>query len=145
MEREEHTDQWGRIRAAGRDQPQVRPAERRLLELMDEFTRRQHVCPDLVVRFWFASAAEEPRGRRPVGFVVEYCPRGVDSAELAVRLDRVRAEAPGGVREVSLNLADGWRLDGHDRQCPETLASHLLRMADQLLATPRSTESIGAS
>ncbi len=71
--------------------------------------------------------------RSALGFVVEYCPHGVESAEVAVRPGRVRVEAPGGVREATLDLAAGWRLDGEDVRCVESLVNHLLGMADRLL------------
>lgn len=125
-------------------------AESRLLSLMKEFEHRQRRRPELVVRPWWtptptgdggAGAGGEavkggPEAGRPVGaigFVVEYCPRGVESAELAVRVDRVRVEGPAGVLERSLDLGAGWWLDGEDRVCPETLANHLLRLADGVL------------
>lgn len=113
-------------------------AKERMMELMHEFRRRQRSRPDLVVRPWWAPAAESNGGRGAgpgaVGFVVEYCPRGVVSAELAVRLDRVRVEGPGGALHGTLDLEEGWRLDGEDRVCPETLANYLLRMADEVLS-----------
>lgn len=108
-----------------------RGARDRLRRLMEEFRRRQRECPDLVVRPWWV--ADGTGSRAAVGFVVEYCPRGVESAELAIRRDRVRVEGPGGVREARLELETGWLLDGEDRHSPETVANHLLSMADRLL------------
>lgn len=117
----------------------------RLTGLMEEFRRRQRERPDMVVRPWWASgppvgsgeaveAAPGRTGRRSaVGFVVEYCPAGVESVEIAVRRDRVRLEGPAGVRQATLELAAGWELEGVDVGCPELLANHLLSMADRLL------------
>lgn len=115
----------------------VSPGEARLTELMEEFQRRQRERPDMVVRPWWAPEGPEAVGRTgrrsAVGFIVEYCPHGVDSVELAVRRDRVRLDGPSGTRQASLELVSGWRLDGADVRCPELLANHLLSMADRLL------------
>lgn len=107
-------------------------AERRLTRLMKEFSRRQRERPDLVVRPWWSSR-DAGGGRRAVGFVVEYCPHGVESAEMAVRPDRVRVEGPCGLREAPLELDNGWWIAGEDVGCPELLANHLLSIADRLL------------
>ncbi len=115
-------------------------ADGRLTRLMQEFVRRQAECPDLVVRPWWTAGSGsdgagdgEGESRRMTGFVVEYCPRGVESAELAVRPDRVRVEGPGGLREAPLDLEAGWRLAGRDVGCHRLMANHLLSMADRLL------------
>lgn len=112
-------------------------ADDRLLRLMEEFRRRQRQRPDLVVRPWWTPVENGAVGHQPphgaLGFVIEYCPRGRDTAELAVRRDRVRIEGTSGLREAGLGLSDGWLLEGEDRVCPETLANYLLRLADQLL------------
>jgi hypothetical protein len=120
---------------AGPSMPARGPAEERLIRLMEEFRDRQRRCPNLVVRPWWTAREEDGggAGRMTMGFVVEYCPAGVDSAELAVRRDRVRVEGPGGVLLGVLDLAEGWLLDGRDRACPETMANYLLRMADEVL------------
>jgi hypothetical protein len=107
-------------------------AERRVIQLMEEFQRRQQRRPDLAVRPWWTPAAQGGAGR--VGFVVEYCPGGRESAELVVRGCRLTVEGPGGVVETRMDLARGWMLDGVDTGSPETLANHLLRLADQVLA-----------
>lgn len=126
---------------AGPSSPARSPAEDRLIRLMEEFRRRQRERPDLVVRPWWVSDGAGAAGRLAerrgaLGFVVEYCPRGGDSAELAVRPDRVRVEGPAGLREASLELATGWLLAGEDVECAELLANHLLSMADGLLGEP---------
>ena len=108
-------------------------AEERLAALMEEFRRRQRERPDLAVRPWWTAEEGEASPRRITGFVVEYCPRGVDSAEVAVRAGRARVEGPRGVREVRLDLARGFRLDGEELECPELVANHLLSMADRTL------------
>jgi hypothetical protein len=108
------------------------PREERLIELIEEFRRRQRRCPDLVVRPWWTLA--EAEGLHPrIGFVVEYCPGGRESVEVVVREDRVRVEGPLGARETGLDLTAGWRLDGADAGSPETLANYLLRLADRAL------------
>ena len=133
------------VPSAGRDGA----AGERLILLMEEFRRRERRRPELVVRPWWVpgSPGDAPRpskGGSPsfrslcpplgaVGFIVEYCPGGVESAELAVRVDRVRVEGASGVVEGRLDLRTGWVLDGADRQCAETLANHLLGMADGVL------------
>lgn len=113
------------------------PAQERLTSLLEEFRRRQRERPDLAVRPWWTSGGGGEAAGGPdagiVGFVIEYCPRGVESVELAVRRDRVRVEGPGGVRESSLDLVAGWYLDGADVRCRELMANHLLSMADRLL------------
>jgi hypothetical protein len=108
------------------------PAEGRLIRLMEEFRRRQRQRPDLVVRPWWTPPGEDGTTAR-VGFVVEYCPGGRESAELVVRGDRVTVDGPRGAREAPLDLAAGWGLDGTDTRSPETLANHLLRLADGVL------------
>lgn len=109
------------------------PWEKRLVVLIEEFGRRQRMRPDLVVRPWWSQGPPEP-GRPRVGFVVEYCPDGQRSAELRVRGTRVTVEGPGGSAEALLRLdGDRWELDGRDAGCPETLANHLLRLADRAL------------
>ncbi len=110
--------------------------EERLTLLMEEFQRRQAERPELVVRPWWISGSRGDDGdapRRITGFVVEYCPRGVESAELAIRPDRVRVEGPRGLREAPLDLEAGWRLAGRDVSCPRLMTNHLLSMADRLL------------
>jgi hypothetical protein len=106
-------------------------AEWRVIELMEEFRRRQQRRPDVAVRPWWTRG--EAVGAERVGFVVEYCPGGRESAELVVRGCRVTVEGPGGVVEAGLDLARGWLLDGLDTGSPETLANHLVRLADRLL------------
>lgn len=107
--------------------------EERLVRLMEEFRSRQRRRPDLVVRPWWSSGPSEP-GRARVGFVVEYCPDGQRSAELRVRGSRVTVDGPVGSIEAVLQLDEGrWELDGRDAGCPETLANHLLRLADRAL------------
>lgn len=120
---------------SGPSLPARGPGDERLIRLMEEFRTRQRRCPNVVVRpWWMPGEADAPSGRRAaMGFVVEYCPRGVESAEIAVRRDRVRVEGPGGLRTAALQLVDGWLMDGEDRVCPETLANYLLRMADEVL------------
>lgn len=108
-------------------------SEDRLTRLMQEFRRRQRERPDLVVRPWWTTSEVFPEMGRTTGFVVEYCPRGVESAELAVRRDRVRVEGPGGLRELPLDLSEGWLLGGEEVTCPELMANHLLAVADRLL------------
>jgi len=115
-------------RVEGRPLPRC---EERLLELLEEFRRRQRRRPDLAVRPWWTPGVEH--GSRRVGFVVEYCPNGRASAEVVVRLDRVTVEGPVGVSEAMLDLDGGWLLDGSDTRSPETLANHLLRLADRTL------------
>jgi hypothetical protein len=107
------------------------PAERRLVELMAEFRRRQRRRPDLVVRPWWTPGGEGIPGR--VGFVVEYCPTGSTSAEMAVRLDRVTVDGPAGSTDAVMELGSGWFLNGSDTKSPETLANHLLKLADRTL------------
>jgi hypothetical protein len=108
------------------------------MRLMEAFRERQRERPELVVRPWWSSDVADAKGRvtgrrAAIGFVVEYCPRGIESAEIAVRPGRVRVEAPGGVRESPLDLTAGWHLDGADVRCAELLVNHLLGMADRLL------------
>jgi hypothetical protein len=110
----------------------MRGSARRLMALIDEFRRRQRVRPDLAVRPWWSPGADGAPGR--LGFVVEYCPAGRESAELVVRCGRVTVEGPRGVLEAVLDLESGWVLDGVDAGSPETLANHLLRLADRTLA-----------
>lgn len=133
----QETGRPGAASGAGPRSSELSPAEGRLTALMEEFRRRQRERPDMVVRPWWAPGGPEAVGRTgrrsAVGFVVEYCPRGIDSVEMAVRRDRVRLEGPGGMRQASLELGSGWRLDGADVRCPELLANHLLSMADRLL------------
>jgi hypothetical protein len=108
------------------------PREERLIQLIEEFRRRQRRCPDLVVRPWWTPA--EANGQHPrIGFVLEYCPGGRESVEVVVREDRVTVEGPVGARETGLDLTAGWRLDGTDAGSPETLANYLLRLADRAL------------
>lgn len=107
-------------------------AERRLVELMEEFRGRQRRRPDLVVRPWWTPV--EGGLRKRVGFVVEYCPTGRTSAEVIVRLERVTVDGPGGVVEARLDLGSGWWLDGTDTRSPQTMANYLLRLADRALA-----------
>ena len=109
------------------------PAEEGLVRLMEEFRRRQRRRPDLVVKPWWTPSPPEP-GRERLGFVVEYCPNGRQSAELVVRAGRVTVDGPAGALEASLELAgDRWALDGRDAGCPETLTNYLLRLADRTL------------
>lgn len=105
--------------------------EERVIELMREFQRRQQRRPDLAVRPWWSAGGAGAAGR--VGFVVEYCPGGRESAELVVRGCRLRVEGPTGVLEAVLDLSGGWLLDGLDTGSPETLANYLLRLADRVL------------
>lgn len=135
--RDDEAESGGAGEGAHRAEAGADTVKERVMELMEEFRRRQRNRPDLVVRPWWAQD-EESNGSRQggpgaVGFVVEYCPGGVASAELAVRSDRVRVEGPGGTLDGKLDLKEGWHLDGEDRVCPETLANYLLRMADQVL------------
>jgi hypothetical protein len=118
---------WDRI-AAG----ELSPTEVRLAELMEEFRSRQRRRPDLVVRpWWIATAALT--GRPRLGFVIEYCPTGRNSVEVVVRSDRVTIDGPTGALEAELDLGSGWLLDGSETGSPETLANHLLRLADRAL------------
>jgi hypothetical protein len=105
--------------------------EERVIELMREFQHRQQRRPDLAVRPWWSAGDAGAAGR--VGFVVEYCPAGRESAELVVRGCRVTVEGPAGVLEARLDLSGGWLLDGVETGSPETLANHLLRLADRVL------------
>ena len=120
---------------AGPSLPARGPADERLIRLMEEFRTRQRKCPNLVVRPWWTpyEPSDADTGGGATGFVVEYCPGGVESAELAVRRDRVRVEGPAGVAHATVDLDAGWILDGEDRRCQETMANYLLRMADRLL------------
>jgi hypothetical protein len=120
------------IAAATRPPTAFPPAEQRLLRLMAEFRRRQRERPDLVVRPWL-SHGEEGAGEAAVGFVVEYCPGGVETAELRVRHDRATVEGPGGTRAAAMCLRDGWVFEGADVRGPELLANHLLRLAGTTL------------
>jgi hypothetical protein len=106
-------------------------AECRIMELMEEFRRRQQQRPDLAVRPWWTQGKDG--GPPRLGFVVEYCPGGRESAEVVIRGCRVTVEGPGGVLEAGLDLNGGWLLDDVDAGSPETLANHLLRLADRLL------------
>jgi hypothetical protein len=108
--------------------------EERLAWLMEEFRERQRRRPELVVRPWWGQGAGGRRERGSQGFVVEYCPGGVESVDVAIRRDRVRLDGPRGVRELPLDLSAGWVLDGEDRETPATLANHLLSRADGLLS-----------
>jgi hypothetical protein len=109
------------------------PADERLIGLMEEFRRRERRCPDLVVRPWWTQPGEDGSTPR-LGFVVEYCPSGRASVDLVVRGGRVTVDGRLGAREVPLDLADGWRFGGVETGSPETLANHLLRLADRVLA-----------
>ncbi len=109
------------------------PADERLVRLMEEFRTWQRRCPNLVVRPWWMPGEAGAGRQAEMGFVVEYCPRGVESAEIAVRRDRIRVEGPGGMRTAVLDLTGGWFMDDQDRVCPETLANYLLRLADEVL------------
>lgn len=120
--------------ASANEEPGPVGAERRLTRLMQEFRRRQSERPDMVVRPWWTASGELELGSEiTTGFVVEYCPRGVESAELAIRRDRVRVEGPGGLQELSLDLSESWRLAGDEVTCPELMVNHLLAVADRLL------------
>jgi hypothetical protein len=108
------------------------------MRLLEAFQERQRKRPELVVRPWWSSDVAAVGGRASagsaaIGFVVEYCPRGIESAEIAVRPGRVRVEVSGGVHESPLDLSGGWHLDGTDVQCAELLVNHLLGIADRLL------------
>ncbi len=105
--------------------------ETRLVRLLDAFWHRQRRRPNLVVRPWWSTAEGEEESR--VGFLVEYCPDGRQSATLVVRQDRVTVEGPRGTEEVPLDLTGGWRLGGQDTHCPETTVNYLLRLADRVL------------
>jgi hypothetical protein len=107
------------------------PSDERLIRLMTEFRRRQQRCPNLVVRPWWTTSGDGERLR--VGFVVEYCPHGRESAELVVRQGRVTVDGPAATCDATLDLVDRWELDGVDTRSPETLANHLLRLADGVL------------
>jgi hypothetical protein len=110
----------------------MRGPARRLVALIEEFRRRQRIRPDLAVRPWWSPGADGVPGR--LGCVVEYCPEGGESAEVVVRCGRVTVEGPKGHLEAVLDLESGWVLDGVDAGSPETLANHLLRLADRTLA-----------
>jgi hypothetical protein len=105
--------------------------ERRLIRLIEEFRARQRRCPNLAVRSWFTPSDDGQPAR--LGCVIEYCPDGQRSVEVAVRHDRVTVEGPAGALEAPLDLTDGWVLDGRDTGSPETLANYLIRMADRAL------------
>jgi hypothetical protein len=105
--------------------------ERRLIRLIEEFRERERRCPNLVVRSWFTPSDEGMPAR--VGCVIEYCPDGRKSVEVAVRQDRVTVDGPASALEAVLDLTEGWVLDGRDTRSPETLANYLLRMADRAL------------
>lgn len=112
------------------------PAEQRLLRLMAEFRRRQRERPDLVVRPWLShdeEGAEAGAGEPAVGFVVEYCPGGVETAELRVRHDGAVAEGPAGTRAAKLDLRAGWVFEGAGVRGPELMANHLLRLTSATL------------
>jgi hypothetical protein len=106
--------------------------ERRMAELVEEFRRRQRQRPDLAVRPWWSTGGVAGGGRR-TGFVLDYCPAGSRSVEVVVRAKRVTVEGPAGVRDHVLDLEAGWVLDGADTGSPETLANHLIRLADRAL------------
>ncbi|MBW3554195.1 MAG: hypothetical protein KY466_11820 [Gemmatimonadetes bacterium] len=108
------------------------PPEQRLLRLMAEFRRRQRERPDMVVRPWLSQVPDDSPDPG-IGFVVEYCPRGGDIAELRVRHDRAVAEGPAGSGEASLCLVADWRFDGADVRGPELMVNHLLRLAERTL------------
>lgn len=108
------------------------PREARLLQLMEEFFRRQRRCPNLVVRPWWTAPGGDGVPMR-VGFVVEYCPRGRESVELVVRSARVTVDGRLDALEAELDLDDGWALGGTETGSPETLANHILRLADRAL------------
>jgi hypothetical protein len=108
------------------------PGQDRLVGLVAEFRRRQRVRPDLVVRPWWAAPGRPGEAPR-LGFVLEYCPGGRESVEIVVRGERVTVEGPSGTVEAVLDLSAGWRLDGCETGSPETLANHLLRLADRAL------------
>lgn len=112
--------------------PALDPEEARLVALMDEFRRRQRKRPDVAVRPWWTPGTGS-KGRGTIGFVLEYCPRGVDSAQVVVRTGRVTAEGPAGVREAGIDLRSGWIFDSRDAGCPETFANYLIRLAGQTL------------
>lgn len=122
---------WEFAEMGGVEGGSLRRCEQRLRALMEEFRRRQRRRPDLAIRPWWTSGGDG--GARRVGFVVEYCPDGRESAELVVRLDRVTVDGPGGVAEAALDLEDGWLLEGAETGSPETLANYLLRLADRTL------------
>jgi hypothetical protein len=105
--------------------------ERRLIRLIEEFRERERRCPNLVVRSWFTPSDEGMPAR--VGCVIEYCPDGRRSVEVAVRQGRVTVDGPATALEAPLDLTDGWVLDGRDTGSPETLANYLIRMADRAL------------
>lgn len=109
----------------------LRTAGARLVALLEEFRRRQRMRPDLVVRPWWSPGGEGAPDR--MGFVVEYCPDGRSSVELAVRVGRVTVDGPGGALEAALDLSAGWVFDGAETGSPETLANHLIRLADRAL------------
>jgi hypothetical protein len=132
-------DGWPEVDGAGVDGVQgwgepgrLRGPARRLVALIEEFRRRQRIRPDLAVRPWWSPGTDGAPGR--LGCVVEYCPEGRESAEVVVRCGRVTVEGPRGLLEAVLDLESGWVLDGVDAGSPETLANHLLRLADRTLA-----------
>jgi hypothetical protein len=111
------------------------PSEQRMAGLIEEFRRRQRRRPDLVVRPWWTPPGTDGFPLR-LGFVMEYCPGGRDSVELAARDGRVTVEGPVGARDVVLDLGAGWVLGGVDAGSPEILANLLLRLADRALEEP---------
>ena len=142
MSREGGSEEGGRTSALPFEEAasefSLGPDNAPLIQLMEEFRRRQRRRPDLVVRPWWAPPGKD-HDRLRVGFVVEYCPHGRESADLVVRGDRVTVDGPTGATEATLDL-DGtrWGIDGRDAGCPETLTNYLLRMADRALETPKS-------
>lgn len=133
VETEAAPERGGPSTGEGYSRVTLAPAEEGLVRLMEEFRRRQRRRPDLVVKPWWTPASPEP-GRERLGFVVEYCPHGQQSAELVVRAGRATVDGPGGALEATLDLAgDRWAIDGRDVGCPETLTNHLLRLADRTL------------
>jgi hypothetical protein len=108
-------------------------SQARLVELMEVFVGLQRRRPELAVRPWWTSGGRRA-AREAAGFVVEYCPGGVDSVVLDVRRDRVALEGPRGHRELALGLERGWIVEGRDAVSPVTVANRLLSAADGLLS-----------
>lgn len=111
----------------------LKPDEEKLVRLMEELGERQRRRPDIVVRPWWSPGPPQAGSPR-VGFVLEYCPDGRQTVQLRVRSRRITVEGPAGVVEASLDLqGDRWAVNGEEAGCPELLANHVLRLADQAL------------
>ena len=120
------------------DRVTLDPPERRILDIIEEFRRRQRRRPDLVVRPWWTPPGRaQPDGPPRIGFVLEYCPGGRETVELRLSRAGVVVEGPGGRREATVDLEDGWRLGGMDTGSPEILVNRLFQLADAVLGEPR--------